>query len=277
MTMLPDAPVDVSQLPPRRVPLCEAEPLAAQLAELLEPACVCVEVAGSVRRQRPEVKDIEIVCIPRMVDQSVRGLPFAEPIGAEELVSAVDERVETLCGSRGVDLRYLAADDTLAAARGAKAAPGAGPRPACNGRRQKRLVFHGIKVDLFILIPPVDWGVMFTLRTGPEVWSKRLVTERSRGGLLPDQLRVAGGQLLERDGHAIPVLEEQTFFAICGVPWIEPAQRTFEVLCRLLQGHAPAPGGRPLGPANKPASGRKTAAGAVEGRDRRGGNHYGAR
>jgi hypothetical protein len=29
--------------------------------------------------------------------------------------------------------------------------------------------------------------------------------------------------------------EEQTFFAICGVPWIEPFRRTQEMLYRVLR------------------------------------------
>jgi DNA polymerase/3'-5' exonuclease PolX len=215
--------------PPRRVPLCEAEPLAAELETLLEPACIRIEIAGSIRRQAAEVKDIELVCVPRMVarggDEKLL-FPLSESDETLDLASAVDGRVETLCGARAVDLQY----DTL--------------KPA-NGSRQKRLLFHRVQVDLFILIPPADWGVMFTLRTGPAVWSKRLVTNRKHGGLLPDRLAVCGGgQLVESRQHVVPVLEERNFFAICGLPWVEPAQRTFERLCRLLQGrgNAPAPG-----------------------------------
>lgn len=219
--------VPATELPPQRIPLCEAEPLAARLAELLEPACVRIEIAGSIRRQRPDVKDIELVCVPRMTEPAGLHprLAFFD-VGPDELVSAMDERVDSLCGAAAIDLRYLRAG-----------------KEACNGERQKRLVFHGIVVDLFILIPPADWGLMFTLRTGPSIWSKRLVTNKSRGGLLPDDLRVSGAQVL-RSRDAIACKEERDFFALIGLPWIEPAQRTFEALCRLLrlQGRSPAPG-----------------------------------
>jgi DNA polymerase/3'-5' exonuclease PolX len=208
--------------PPRRIPLCEAEPLAAELETLLEPGCVRIEVAGSIRRRAAEVKDIELVCVPRLVprggDEKLL-FPLSEADETLDLASAVDGRVETLCGAQAVDLRY----DTL--------------KPA-NGSRQKRLLFHGVQVDLFILIPPADWGVMFTLRTGPAIWSKRLVTNRKYGGLLPDRMAVCGGgQLVESRQHVVPVLEEANFFAICGLSYVEPPARTFERLCQLERTH----------------------------------------
>jgi len=45
--------------------LAEARKLAEQMVERLRPACDKIEIAGSVRRGKPEVKDIEIVCLPR--------------------------------------------------------------------------------------------------------------------------------------------------------------------------------------------------------------------
>lgn len=43
----------------------QAQRLAQQLVVDLEPACERIEVAGSIRRQRSQVKDIELVVIPR--------------------------------------------------------------------------------------------------------------------------------------------------------------------------------------------------------------------
>lgn len=47
--------------------LQEAKTIAQKYLELLKPLCCRCEIAGSIRREKPEVKDIEIVCIPRMV------------------------------------------------------------------------------------------------------------------------------------------------------------------------------------------------------------------
>jgi len=45
--------------------LDEALIIAEKLKKRLEPYCVNVEIAGSIRRKKPEVKDIEIVAIPK--------------------------------------------------------------------------------------------------------------------------------------------------------------------------------------------------------------------
>src|SRR3989304_2582209 len=49
----------------RAMNLEEAARIAAEIADYLRPACQRVEVAGSIRRQRPQPKDIEIVAAPR--------------------------------------------------------------------------------------------------------------------------------------------------------------------------------------------------------------------
>lgn len=48
--------------------LSEAQTIAEKYKSWLMPYCERIEIAGSIRRERPEVKDIEIVCIPRLKD-----------------------------------------------------------------------------------------------------------------------------------------------------------------------------------------------------------------
>lgn len=50
-----------------RVPLALAKRLAAEVVEVARPWCDQVEVAGSVRRGRPDVKDLDIVMQPALV------------------------------------------------------------------------------------------------------------------------------------------------------------------------------------------------------------------
>ena len=71
-------------------------------------------------------------------------------------------------------------------------------------------------VDLFIVRPPADWGVIFTIRTGPADWSQRLVTECQRWFM-----RVEGGRLLHHGRH-VPCPEEADFLAAIGQPWLDP-------------------------------------------------------
>ncbi|GAA4292700.1 hypothetical protein [Aestuariibaculum suncheonense] len=46
----------------------EALTIAEKVKELLAPHCERIEIAGSIRRKKPEVKDIEIVAIPKPYD-----------------------------------------------------------------------------------------------------------------------------------------------------------------------------------------------------------------
>ena len=45
--------------------LAEARQIAEKYVQILKPCCERIEIAGSIRREKPEVKDIEIVCIAR--------------------------------------------------------------------------------------------------------------------------------------------------------------------------------------------------------------------
>lgn len=46
----------------------EAKAIAEKYLAILAPYCERITIAGSIRRQRPHVNDIEIVCIPRVKD-----------------------------------------------------------------------------------------------------------------------------------------------------------------------------------------------------------------
>lgn len=46
------------------IPLAKAESLAARVAELLSDVCERIEIAGSIRRRRPVVGDIDLVALP---------------------------------------------------------------------------------------------------------------------------------------------------------------------------------------------------------------------
>lgn len=47
------------------VKLEDADALAGRIVQCIEPNCRKIEVAGSIRRRRPEVNDIDIVLVPR--------------------------------------------------------------------------------------------------------------------------------------------------------------------------------------------------------------------
>ncbi len=48
--------------------LSQAQNLAERIIETMQPFCQRVAIGGSIRREKPEVKDIEIVAIPKFGD-----------------------------------------------------------------------------------------------------------------------------------------------------------------------------------------------------------------
>lgn len=182
----------------------DAMALAQQLRDLLADHCDRIEIAGSLRRDRLIVHDIELVAIPRLVPAGLFG--DAEPF------DALEAQIEHLLMFGGIEARQVEnhrADGTI-------------DTQTKLGPAFKALVFGGIPVDLFIVRPPATWGVIFGLRTGPGDWNVRLVMDCQR-----HFRRVAGGQVLHF-GKPVPTPEEADFFAAIGQPWVPPAERAVD-------------------------------------------------
>jgi DNA polymerase/3'-5' exonuclease PolX len=162
-----------------------AERLIAQLA----PACERIEVAGSIRRERDEVHDIELVAVPRV---EVEVDLFGDSTARRSLLDPA------LVGLGRFDK---------------------------NGERYKQIYLpDGIYHDLFLVLPPAQWGVILTIRTGPADFSHWLVTPKRQGGAMPAHLRVHDGALWQGN-EIVPTPEEKDFFAALGLPYVEPRER----------------------------------------------------
>jgi len=173
-----------------------AERRALEVVEWLRPGCKRIEIAGSIRRQRPDVGDIEIVAIP-MPGEGLFG-------PGPELPTVLDNLICDLLG-RGAFLRREA-----------------------DGAKYKKLftacLGGEVQVDLF-LATPENWGYILALRTGPAGFSKRLVTPDWQGGLLRGEYMASGGHVSSM-GAVVPLPEEREFFDRCvTIGWIEPEGR----------------------------------------------------
>lgn len=191
------------------IPLREAGPLAESLRHALEPYCERIEVAGSIRRHRPLVNDIELVAIPRIDHDAAQGLFDVGPVSLE----AHDRLEEAIVKLRKGGLLDLRAIETHRASGDVDLLRKDGPR-------YKALVYGGLPVDLFIVRPPASWGVVFALRTGPGDWNIKLVTEAARRFR-----RVREGQVVDIRDQVIPTPEEEDFFAAIYQPWVPPHER----------------------------------------------------
>lgn len=178
-----------------------ARPIAEEIMEYIKPGCTQCEIAGSIRRGKPDVKDIEIVAAPDL-DTFVWGYRSMMDRLLDEL-----ERQQKIIKAKG------------------------------QNKYRKYAVYHTnpvtgwnetIALDLFMVTPPAQWGVIYTIRTGPgskeNNFSRWIVTQRSKGGALPDEASVVDGGVYV-DGKIVPMPEEMDFLNYLGLGWIEPAER----------------------------------------------------
>lgn len=167
-----------------------AQTLAERVVTLLNPVMEKILVAGSVRRRKATVGDIEIVAIPRMGG-------FMQPHPLDELLFNA-EQAGILTVNKGKS----------------------GPES-----KMKQILFEGEQIDLFLQPDRATWGVNFTLRTGSAEWSNWLVSPVEKGGAMPPGMRSKEARLW-RGADCLETPEEYDVFRALGLPWIPPIART---------------------------------------------------
>jgi hypothetical protein len=183
--------------------------VAESLLEHLQPACSRIETKGSIARLKPEPKDIELLAVP-LPGKVTSGRPeFGKPI--PKIYPTLLDKLLGEMEQQG-DL-YFKKD---------------GPR-----YKQFWMMDVGIAVDLFLVLPPAQWGVQSVIRTGPAEFGHWMVTRKCKGGALPDDHIVEGGVVGKRvrtdKGDVrkgeLPMPEEIDFLRFCSLDWIEPKDR----------------------------------------------------
>ena len=136
----------------KRYPYAEAYVMALDVLEQLKPHCIRAEIAGSIRRKKPLVGDIEIVAIPK-------------PYGIGLLESGIATVVNKWEKVRG-DMEYGKTKYT------------------------QRILPSGIALDLF-LAEEGNWGHILAIRTGSADYSYKVLAStwvsqgyKSEGGYL---------------------------------------------------------------------------------------------
>lgn len=181
---------------PQILDLSFAEEVAAQFIADFGPFADSIAVAGSVRRRRPKVGDIDLVAVPRL--ESMVDL-FGEPTGCKNLLQhAVRQKAAALPGW------HLEAD----------------------GPYYQRLLIHAYQVDLWHT-HPAHFGSVLLCRTGSKehnIWlSMRAVRQRCRWEPTKG-LHLSNGTLV---GDT-----EESIYEALGLPYIPPEHRESSHLTR---------------------------------------------
>lgn len=186
--------------------LSDARRRAEQLIEQMQPYCHRIEIAGSIRRGKPEVKDIEIVAAPKWEDRKCGGVLFAE-----------------LEITKPSNLLFAWALAQPAAGSLQWIKPGTNDiqvwTPSPDGKYWRGLIGGEIKLDLF-LASAENFGLIKMIRTGDSSFSREVVTYA-----LKTNRRCQNGFLTGPEGENIPTPEEQDVFDILGIEWVEPCKR----------------------------------------------------
>lgn len=132
-------------------PLGLAQTLSSQLMKMLEPHCEKIMVAGSVRRARPMVGDIEIVALAQ--ETSLSDL-FGQQVKLER--TTLDDALDQLSDQ---DYQGWRVD------------------PRLNGHKHKRLrhLHTEMQADMYVTLDRRAWGALVAVRTGPVRFSKHIV------------------------------------------------------------------------------------------------------
>lgn len=179
-----------------RYPRAEALAVAEALKAQLTPVCERIEIAGSLRRGKPAVGDIELVCIPKPID------PFYSWGEYDQLDAA---------------LRQMISDGLLRKRR----------------NKQGRFIGYGIQNKYLVHVPSgigVDvfstegryWGMALVVRTGPKEFNIRMMTRFRELGMRGH----AYGGSTDIGGTELDCPDEEPVFRLLGWPYMLPEERT---------------------------------------------------
>lgn len=120
----------------KEIPYIEAKAIADKIVELLKPHCLRIQIAGSIRREKEIVGDIEIVCITKPYETGLFEDGFASVVNQWQKIKG--------------ELKYGETKYT------------------------KRILPEGIQLDLFIA-EEGNWGSILAIRTGSADYSHKVL------------------------------------------------------------------------------------------------------
>lgn len=201
--------------------LNDANRLANRLIELMQEHCTLVHVAGSIRRNKADVKDIEIVAIAKEYKQSVRDL-FNHTAGMIPRSLLVDEFIS----KPPSNLKWIKTGTNDIIPLDMTKELSAENRFAINRKYWRGMITwkEPVKLDLF-LASPENFGLIYLIRTGPKSFNLKMIE-----ALKKNYYSIHEGRLYKTNYHfeRIDMLytpDEMSVFRAAGMPFIEPEKR----------------------------------------------------
>ena len=178
-----------------KIDLTEAQTIAGKVLQHIMPALTRGEIAGSIRRQKPVVGDIEIAAISADRELLVKRL------------AEVGQLIKP-----GV--------------------PGVVPwTPRLEAKYLRLRLSEGMNLDLF-MASPQNWGGLFLMRTGSGAGLDGNTFNGFTPGIFGRWKKVSGGGRMTdcmptmSTGEQLWVPEEQDFFDLLEMDFVPPVERT---------------------------------------------------
>lgn len=165
--------------------LKQAQQIANELLKLLSPYCEKIEIAGSIRRKKDFVKDIELVCIPNK----------------ESIKDLFGNEIETIHSFHAILSKFVINKGNI--------------------RNGKYIQFQtqGINVDLFTAAFG-NFGLTLAVRTGSADFSHNVLAK----GWVRNGFKSIDNYLY-RNGEKFLITNEMALFELLGIDFIAPENR----------------------------------------------------
>lgn len=196
----------------RRFPLDYARMHGEGIVDAMRPFCERIEIAGSIRRGRADVKDIEIVAKPLRVERTnLLGEPELAPFDPQPLIDAFNATTP-----HGLEPRRVNTQN-----------PHRPEGYEVRGPKYQALAvgLERIPVDLFFVLEPATWGAILFIRTGPHEWNRRAIRRATQLGIRFTQGYIERVDGNKEGGEKVPSDEEADVFRALRSPVIAPENR----------------------------------------------------
>lgn len=178
-----------------KIEFFEAKSIADNLLRHLTPATDRIEIAGSIRREKQVVGDIELV-----------------------LLTSDQEKLIKLIGDIGQTIK--------------PGVPGVIPwTPKIDAKYIRVRLDQGMNLDVFVA-KPENWGGLFLMRTGSAAGPDGNAFNGFVPGMFSRFKKLSGGGRMTDvmptmpDGTQLPLYEESDFFDLLEMDFVPPVERT---------------------------------------------------
>lgn len=187
-----------------RKPLADALKTAEEFQSLFDGCYERWEIAGSIRRRRSEIGDVEHCVIPlynhsiKAVESNLLWLRLSELINEEGSLFATGQPLKWHIYPNGTMRR---------------------------GSKYRGVEFQDMLHEIFIL-DESNWGSQLVIRTGPADFSREMVIRLKYRDGKPTLYQHSEGYVTEqRTGNYVHVPTEERFFELCGMRYVAPERR----------------------------------------------------